>query len=455
MITRDILCRSALTPSGWVAPAHITIDSGGFITAVAGVSGSSPESPVFGHVVPGMPNLHSHAFQRQIAGLTETASGQADTFWTWREAMYRVAGQVTPEQMQANAAWLQVEMLEAGFTSCAEFHYIHHQPDGRPYDNLAEMGARLLAAAADSGMALTVLPVLYCRSGFDSMQVAAQQVRFFNTPERFMRLMEAYRAALGGATLHRLGVAPHSLRAVSAAQLKDVLGALEAQDVPLHIHIAEQPAEVEECLHVLGARPVEWLLDHFRIDSAWCLVHATHMTEVELRRAARSGAVAGLCPITEADLGDGQFRAEAWCAAGGLFGIGSDSNLRLSVTEELRLLEFQCRMRLGRRNVLSDGDKSCGRSLFERAVTGGARALGQTVGKIQAGYRADLLELDDQGLLLEGLEGDELMDCWLFAGGSAMIRTVWVGGRPLVVAGRHIRRDRIEQRFRQARTSAS
>lgn len=455
MITRDILCRSALTPSGWVSPAHITVDSDGFITAVTGVTRSCPESPVFGHVVPGMPNLHSHAFQRLNAGLTEKASGQADTFWTWREAMYRVAEQITPEQMQATAAWLQVEMLEAGFTSCAEFHYIHHQPDGRPYDNPAEMGARLFAAAADSGMALTLLPVLYCRSGFGSVQVAAQQVRFYNTPERFLRLLEAHRVALGSDTLHRLGVAPHSLRAVSAAQMEEVLGALESQDMPLHIHIAEQPAEVEECLHMLGARPVEWLLDHFLIDRRWCLVHATHMTEVELRRAASSGAVAGLCPITEADLGDGQFRAEAWCAAGGLFGVGSDSNLRLSVTEELRLLEFQCRMRLGKRNVLVDGDKSCGRSLFERAVTGGARALGQTLGKIQAGYRADLLELDDRNLLLEGLEGDELMDCWLFAGDAAMIRTVWVGGRPLVVAGRHIRRDLLEQRFRQARTRPS
>jgi formimidoylglutamate deiminase len=449
---REICCDSALTPGGWISPARICLDEKGMITEVSRLERSA--RPVAGPVVPGMPNLHSHAFQRQMAGLTETAGanniGLADTFWTWRAAMYRLADRITPAQLRSVSAWLYAEMLEAGFTSCAEFHYLHHQPGGQAYADLAEMSRALLQAADTCGMALTLLPVLYCRSGFAAQGVADQQRRFFNSPDRFLQLLEACKRLVENHPLHRLGIAPHSLRAVSAEQLREVLRAPELECLPVHIHIAEQLAEVEECRSLLGARPVEWLLHNFEVDSRWCLVHATHLEAGELGKAAASGAIAGLCPSTEADLGDGFFAAESWLAAGGRFGIGSDSNLRVSVAEELRLLEFGCRLRQRRRNVLADEGKSCGRSLYERAVAGGAQALAQETGKIATGYRADLVELDANHPLLEGRSNDAMVDTWLFAGGSSMVRSVWVAGKQQVVEGRHVRKADFEAPFRRA-----
>ncbi len=449
---REICCDSALTPGGWIAPARIRLDEKGVIAEVSRLEGAV--RPLAGPVVPGMPNLHSHAFQRQMAGLTETASarniGLADTFWTWRAAMYRLAERITPAQLQSISAWLYAEMLEAGFTSCAEFQYLHHQPGGQAYADLAEMSRALLQAADTCGMALTLLPVLYCRSGFAAQGVTDQQRRFFNSPHRFLQLVDACNRLVENHPLHRLGIAPHSLRAVSAEQLREVLRAPGLECLPVHIHIAEQLAEVEECRSLLGARPVDWLLHNFAVDSRWCLVHATHLEAGELGKAAASGAIAGLCPSTEADLGDGFFAAESWLAAGGSFGIGSDSNLRVSVAEELRLLEFGCRLRQRRRNVLADEGKSCGRSLYERAVAGGAQALAQRTGQIAAGYRADLVELDANHPLLEGRSNDAMVDTWLFAGGSSMVRSVWVAGKLQIVDGRHVRKADLEAPFRRA-----
>lgn len=449
---REICCDSALTPGGWIAPARICVDEKGLIAEVSRLQGAV--RPLVGPVLPGMPNLHCHAFQRQMAGLTETTSpgnmGLTDTFWTWRAAMYRLADRITPAQLMSVSAWLYAEMLEAGFTSCAEFHYLHHQPGGQAYADLAEMSRALLQAADACGMALTLLPVLYCRSGFAAQGVADQQRRFFNSPDRFLQVVDACKRLVENHPLHRLGIAPHSLRAVSAEQLHEVLRVPEHKHLPVHIHIAEQLAEVEECQSVLGARPLDWLLRNFEVDSRWCLVHATHLDAMELRKAAASGAIAGLCPSTEADLGDGFFAAESWLAAGGSFGIGSDSNLRVCVAEELRLLEFGCRLRQRRRNVLADAGKSCGRSLYERAVAGGALALAQGTGQIAVGYRADLVELDAGHPLLEGRSDDALVDTWLFAGGSSMVRSVWVGGKQQVVAGRHVRKADLEAPFRRA-----
>ncbi len=450
MNDREILCESVLTPAGWLDHARICIDEAGYIAGVTSLRDGESRSGLKGHVVPGMPNLHSHAFQRQMAGLTETGSGMAESFWTWREAMYGLADRITPESLQAIAALLQVEMLEAGYTSCAEFHYVHHQPGGERFANLAEMSGSLIEAADVSGMALTVLPVLYCRSGFASSTVSARQRRFYNLPEQFMQLLSACGQLIENRPLHRLGIAPHSLRAVAQDQLRIVLDAPEVRGLPVHIHIAEQPAEVAECRSVLGARPVNWLLDHFAVDNHWCLVHATHLEPDELARAAASGATAGLCPTTEADLADGFFAAEDWLGKEGSFGIGSDSNLRISVAEELRVLEFGCRLRTQRRNVLVSKGRSCGRTLYEGAARGGAQALGQPVGRIETGCRADLVELDARHPLLDGRSHDAVLDTWLFAGGSEMVRSVWVAGALCVSNGRHKHRDGIEISGRQA-----
>jgi formimidoylglutamate deiminase len=450
----DICSSSVLTPAGWLSPARIRMDEHGFVREVSRLEGPRTDQPLSGPVVPGMPNLHSHAFQRQLAGLTQTASdpasGVKDSFWTWRNAMYRLANRITPEQLRSIATWLYAEMLESGFTSCAEFHYLHHQPGGQAYDDPAEMSRILLEAADSAGISLTLLPVLYCRGGFGTSEVTEHQRRFFNSPEGFLRLIDACLNLVRNHPLHLLGIAPHSLRAVSVEQMREVLGEPAHEQLPIHIHIAEQLAEVEECRTVLGARPAEWLLDTFPVDRRWCLVHATHLESRELDRAAASGATAGLCPTTEADLGDGLFAAESWLAAGGGFGIGSDSNLRISLAEELRLLEFGCRLRNSARNVLADRGLSCGRNLYQRAAAGGAAATRQPVGRIEPGLRADLVELDMNHPLLEGRKQDSILDTWLFAGGSSMVRSVWVAGKLVVNEGRHPEKCKFEAPFRRA-----
>ena len=445
----SIHCSHLLTADGWIDNAVVQLDEYGLITAMNKGSAADAAKSLSGHVIPGMPNLHSHAFQRQMAGLSCGFTKREDSFWTWREAMYHLAQNLTPGQMQAIAAWLYVEMLQSGFTSCAEFHYLHHQTGGEPYDNIAEMSARLVEAATTSGIALTLLPVLYCHSGFSRERVSVRQLRFFNTPDGFLELYTACSELLHGQPLHRLGLALHSLRAVSGEQLDHVLQRVGNSAASIHIHIAEQPGEVEECLQFLGARPLAWLLEHQDIDQRWCLVHATHLDDEEIRQAAATGAIAGLCPTTEADLGDGVFEMGQWLAAGGSFGIGSDSNLRLSVDEELRWLENEARLLSGRRNVLARDGLSCGRFLYEQAARGGGCALGQPVGKIQMDYRADLVELDEQHPLLEGKEGDTVLDTFVFAGDRSMIRSVYVAGKLVIEQGRHAQQDDLANGFRK------
>jgi formimidoylglutamate deiminase len=452
VIERELRCRSVLSSNGWMGPAVIRVGPDGFITAVEAL----PDQGGFelGHVIPGMPNLHSHAFQRQMAGLSSAplpggGLPGGDTFWSWRELMYRLALRIQPEQLRVIAAFLQVEMLEHGYTSCAEFHYLHHQPDGQPYDDPAEMSAQLLAASEQSGMALTLLPVLYCRSGFNSAAVTARQLRFGNSVDQYLALWTRCNELLQGQALHRTGIAPHSLRAVSPQQLQQLLQVCQQTDQPVHIHIAEQMGEVDDCLAAFGAPPVQWLLDHHPVDSRWCLVHATHMNSAEITAALHSEAVIGLCPSTEADLGDGYFAIEHWFKAGGRFGIGSDSNLRLAPAEELRMLEFQARLQSGQRNVLGESGLSCGRSLYQKAVQGGAHALGHKTGRIEAGFRADLVELDEAHPILAGRSGDTLLDSWMLAGDQAMIRSVHVAGQPWVQDGRHRAREPLESAFRK------
>ncbi|MDX1379845.1 MAG: formimidoylglutamate deiminase [Xanthomonadales bacterium] len=436
MTARAIRCARVLTADGWRDHATLQMAADGTIEAIS-ETGSAADEHLSGIVVPGMPNVHSHAFQRQIAGLTARPGPGPDHFWSWREAMYAAAQAITPAQLESLAGGLYAEMLCAGYTSCAEFHYLHHAPGGEPYPDRAEMGGRLLAAADSAGIGLTLLPVLYCRAGLDGAPLAPRQRRFENQPEGFLQLFEASRKHLRDNGLQFLGAAPHSIRAVSGEQLDEVLQGLPA-NIPLHVHVSEQPAEVRDAIEHLGARPLEWLLDGFPLDAHWCLVHATHADPDELQRAARRGAVAGLCPTTEADLGDGLFEAGHWLECGGAWGVGSDSNLRVAPDEELRLLEFGARLASGRRNVLTRDGQHTGRFLWEQAALGGAQALGQPVGRIEAGRRADLLELDANHPLLAARDPDAQLDTWVFAGTPDMVRSVWVGGHVRVREGRHL-----------------
>jgi len=447
-MSRFIHLRSALLAHGWRENLRLELDSGGLITGLSEGPPQPGDDCLRGAVIPGMPNLHSHAFQAAIGGLTGRREGGRDSFWSWRERMYELAALVDPSQLQHCAAGVYMEMLRNGYTACAEFHYLHRAPSGRPYDNPAEMSERLFAAAADAGIGLTLLPVLYRHSGFGAETVEERQARFALGRDEYLQLVRHCRSRAADDPLLQVGVAPHSLRAVDAGDFAALREEFEAG--PVHIHVAEQPREVEDCLHHLGARPLEWLLDHLPVDEGWCLVHATHTTPEEAARAAATGAVAGLCPSTEADLGDGVFDAEAWVAASGAWGIGSDSNLRLSPGEELRLLEFGLRLRSGRRNVLASAGESCGRLLYASAAEGGGLALGQPVGRIAPGFRADLVELEDRHPWLQGLAGDPLLDTLVFAGGPELIRSVFVAGELRVRDGEHLDAGSLLPRFGSA-----
>jgi formimidoylglutamate deiminase len=447
-----IHCNILLQGDRWRRDAVLSVTQDGLISGIEQDTPDSADIALGGIVVPGMPNVHSHSFQRLIAGLTGPRGRQRDSFWSWREAMYRTANRISPEQFGAVAQWVFLEMLKEGFTSCVEFHYLHHQPGGAAYANPAEMSMRVVEAASASGIGLTLLPVLYCSSGFGHDRVDEEQSRFANTAEQYLRLLETCDNAIGNRPLVALGLAPHSLRAVPAAILHEVLQSWPDRRCPVHIHIAEQPAEVEACMEHLGARPVEYLLGQFGVDRRWCLVHATHMTTDEARTAAGSGATACLCPTTEADLGDGVFRTAGWLQAGGRFAIGSDSNVRISVAEELRLLEYNERLASGQRNVLASDGSSCGRFLYQHAASSGGVAAGQAVGQLGQGFRADLVELDAAHELVAGRSPDEALDSWIFAGDRSMLNSVWVAGRRVVTGGRHAGESESRSAFAQVMT---
>jgi formimidoylglutamate deiminase len=437
----------ALTPAGWRENVRVDIGDDGRVAAVA--ADAQPAGDRVGILLPAPVNLHSHAFQRAMAGMTERrGEDPSDTFWTWRRLMFRFLDRLDPDDIEAIAAFVQMEMLEAGYAAVGEFHYLHHRPGGAPYDGLAEMSGRIAAAAADTGIGLTLLPVRYEHGGCDGRPLGPGQVRFGNDPNRFQRLFEAARLALGPLPGDaRIGVAPHSLRAVSREGLAFAV-ALEP-DAPLHMHLAEQVAEVEEVRAAWGSRPAEWLLANHDVDSRWCLVHATQMEPQETEALARSGAVAGLCPITESSLGDGIFDARRFLAHGGRFGIGSDSNIRISLAEELRTLEYSQRLRDRVRAAVATPDKSTGRVLFETAARGGAQAAGRDGGAIEAGRIADLVALDRDATDLLGKDGDAVLDSYIFAGDDRMVADVWSAGRHLVTAGRHRRHDEIAARYRK------
>ncbi|MCG2626148.1 formimidoylglutamate deiminase [Bradyrhizobium sp. WYCCWR 13023] len=431
---------SALLPSGWANDVQVVITAGA-IAAVTPDVAPAADDERHAIALPGLASLHSHAFQRGMAGLAELRSDSTDTFWTWRETMYRFALAMTPDDVAAVATLLYVEMLEQGFTRVGEFHYLHHDRDGAHYSDIGEMAAQIAQAAEASSIGLTLLPSFYAHGSFGGAASHDGQRRFINSVDQFAALMAASRKAIATLPGANIGIAPHSLRAVAPDELAAIVPL--ANGGPVHIHAAEQAKEVEDCLVWSGHRPVQWLLEHAPVNQRWCLIHATHMTDQEISAFAKTGAVAGLCPVTEASLGDGIFPAREFLDAGGAFGVGTDSNVLVGVADELRQLEYGQRLKHRARNVLSGGaGRSTGRTLFDDALAGGSRALAQpTVGLIP-GARADIVTLDAMHPSLAGRARDAVIDGWIFAAGNGAIDCVWAGGNKVVEGGQHkLRRD--------------
>ncbi|HEX4911653.1 MAG TPA: formimidoylglutamate deiminase [Permianibacter sp.] len=435
----------ALLPSGWVRDVLVEIDDAGVIQSVTANAAPADAERVHGPLLPGLTNLHSHAFQRAMAGLTEYRANPSDSFWTWRELMYRFAAMLTPEHLRAVAAQLYLEMLKAGYTGVCEFHYLHHDVSGAPYADPAEMSWQIFDAADQTGIALTHLPVLYRYGGFGPQPAKDGQKRFLHDIDAYAELLQRVHDSLDDPR-YRLGIAPHSLRAVTPELLKDALAAINALDAtaPVHIHIAEQTLEVDDCLRHSGQRPVAYLFDQLPVDARWCLVHATHLDDKELALLAKSGAVAGICTTTEANLGDGFFRMHEYLQQGGVFGVGSDSHISVSAVEELRWLEYGQRLQKRERAVLGSRERSVGRQLYEGALFGGARAAGRHTGAIAAGYAADLivLQADVRDERVFGSDGDAglgdaILDSWLFAGNGNRVSDVMVQGNWCIRDGYH------------------
>ena len=435
----------ALLPEGFADNVTLTIAEGTITSMSVGEVAPAGALHLAGLTLPGMPNLHSHLFQRGMAGLSERRGATADSFWTWREVMYRFLDRLDPDDVQAIAAQAMVEMLEGGFTALAEFHYLHHDKDGQPHADIAAMALAVAAAAEETGIGLTLLPVLYRFGNFGGAAPSHGQRRFINNRDSFARLMEASAVAIGALPDSRLGVAPHSLRAVSPEDLQWLLGL--APDGPIHIHVAEQMREIEDSLKITGRRPVEFLADSIVLDRRWCLIHATHLTAAERDTIARSGAVAGLCPITESSLGDGIFDGVRYPAAGGAFGVGSDSNIQIDAGAELRQLEYSQRLRDRGRALLADADASTGHALWAKACVGGAQACGRAIGSLAVGQRADLVSLDPDHPALVGKRGEAVLDSAIFAANALPLRDVLVGGRQVVSEGRHVARAAVASRF--------
>ncbi len=442
-----------LTATGWRSPAWMKITAAG---AIAEISDQAPaDEPavlVSGYALPGLPNLHSHAMQRAMAGLAETAGRPEESFWTWRNVMYTFVEKLDPEQVEAIAAQLYVEMLKAGYTSVAEFHYLHHAPSGQPYADPAEMSHHVLAAAAEAGIGMTLLPVLYAYGGFGNEPLGRAQQRFGNDVDGFFRIVEAGSAATATMNAARIGVAPHSLRAVSPAMLAELLAGVDRLDptAPIHIHVAEQVKEVCECLAATGKRPVEWLLEHTAMDRRWCLVHATHLTEWELEAVVDAQATVGLCPTTEANLGDGIFPFNDFIGHDGAYGIGSDSNISIDPAEELRWLHYMQRLNSGARSLGKRVEDSLGTMLYRQACHGGASALGQAVGTLDPGRRADIVVLDADHPTLCKRPAERILDAYVFCNTrTSPVRDVMVAGDWVVRDHQHRAEEAVRERYQQ------
>lgn len=444
----QIFAKQALLPEGWASNVLVSIAADGTLADVRTEMSASGAQQV-ATLLPAPVNAHSHAFQRAMAGLTERRGPDpTDSFWTWRALMFRFLDHLTPEQVEAIAAFVQMEMLEAGYATNVEFHYLHHQPGGAPYANLSELSQRIARAAAETGIGLTLLPVHYQFGGLDKRPLGAGQIRFGTDLDQFARLYEGASAAVRTLPADcRMGVAPHSLRAVAPESLPVLAG---LSDGPLHMHLAEQTAEVAEVEAALGCRPVEWVLDNMGPDAGMTFIHCTRMLPHETEALARSGAVAGLCPITESNLGDGIFDGVRWLAQGGAISIGSDSNIRISLSEELRTLDYSQRLRDRTRAALATEQHSTARRILDAALHGGALSAGRKTGQIATGYLADLMALEGDHADLEGATGDTVLDMFVFAGDDRMVQEVWSAGRHMVQNGQHIKRAQIEHAYRTA-----
>lgn len=447
-VDRTFFFTEALLPSGWCRNVRVEVRQG-LIDRVSVDAAADGREQREALVVPGMPNVHSHAFQRAMAGLAERMGPKGtDDFWSWREVMYRFLAELEADDIEAIAAYAYADMLEGGFTSVGEFHYLHRTPRGALYEDPAELALRHLAAAESTGIGLTLLPVFYESSQFGGVPPTAGQRRFVTDLDTFARIVERVRTSVGESPGRKVGVAPHSLRAVTFDHLSELIS--RHTGGPIHIHAAEQVGEVADCLAYCGLRPVEWLLENTGLNSSWCVVHGTHLTPQEVVGLAKSGAVTGLCPLTEANLGDGIFPAAPYRDAGGRWGIGTDSHIQLSVAGELRQLEYSQRLGSRTRNALATLERSStAGSLYEAALSGGAQALAQQVGAIAPGYRADFLVLDDMHPDLTGRAGDSILDSWVFTIDRGLIRAVIASGKTVVDAHRHLARERIDADYRR------
>lgn len=448
--SQSLFCERVLLPEGWANDVTIGIDQSGSIVSIERGTVHGPDSTMLaGPVVPALQNLHSHGFQRAMAGLAEIAGSTDDSFWTWRDTMYRLVGQMSPDDVEAVTTKLYSELLKGGFGQVVEFHYFHHALAEVGTSDGFEMSSRILRSAETAGIGLTHLPVFYAHAGFGGLAPNAGQRPFIHSVDSFLALLDRLAPACATADV-RLGLAIHSLRAATPDEMRAVMSAEETGG-PIHIHVAEQEREVEDCLAWSGRRPVSYLLDEFALDERWCAIHATHMTTEETARLAKSGAVAGLCPATEANLGDGIFPATEFMAQGGRFGIGTDSHVATSVAEELRVLEYGQRLRDRRRNRLVSGSgASVGRTLIDASLSGGAQAAGLKTSGIRVGARADLVVLDGGNPFIATAKDDQILDRWIFALGSEVVRDVMVRGNFVVREGRHRAEERIDRDFARA-----
>lgn len=441
-----LFARHAWLEQGWVDNVRLHWNARGDLTQIECDAEATQYETVEQFVLPGMVNLHSHAFQRAIAGMTEIAGEGPDSFWTWRDLMYRFALAINPDQIQAIAAQLYSECLRHGYTSVCEFHYLHRAPDGSFYANMAETALQVISAADESGIGMTMLPVLYSYADFNQQALRHEQRRFATNTEQILKLVELLEPSRCGQV--EVGVAPHSLRAASTGQIAELIKVLAPQR-PVHIHIAEQQKEVESCLAYSGRRPVELLFDTQEVDQRWCLVHATHLNAQEVSSIAHSKSIAGICTSTEGNLGDGFFPLPEFIAQQGRFGIGSDSHVSQSPVEELRWLEYGQRLNAQRRNIASvAGQRHIADFLWKSSLDGGAQASGRQVGSLAIGKRADLLVLDADHPNLNGIASAQVLNTWIFSGNDNVVRDVLVGGKWQVKAGRHVRQAAIEQRFK-------
>lgn len=442
-----IFAKRAYLSDGWARDVSVTLHDGKIAKVEGAISCIAGDISV-DTLLPAVSNLHSHTFQRVIAGMTEYRVQGRESFWTWRAQMYRYLDRLLPEQLGAIAELAFMEMMEAGYAAVGEFHYVHHASGGQKYDDVAELSARVMHAALQTGIGITHLPVLYSQGGIDGRELTGGQLRFGNSIDRFCQLVTRCREiAVNLPSDTEIGVAPHSLRAVSPTDLKALLA--QSPDGPIHMHIAEQPQEVYEIKAYLGNRPVEWLLGNNDVSDRWCLIHATHMTSSESRKLAQSGAVVGLCPVTEANLGDGVFAGPDYLTPNGAFGVGTDSNINVSLSAELRMLEYSQRLIHQERNLMISEAGSVGENLYAKAAAGGAQALGRNAGKIAEGRLADLVAIDSDHPTLCALDDHQVLDGFVFASRDDVVTDVWSAGRHQVRNGRHIARDPIIERYKK------